>query len=401
MTGESILDYVKEHAVQHPRRIAIKVATAAGDGDGIQETITYSELYDRMQRCEPLPIPLLGDRWDGDFILCTTGTTGKRKEVIISQRAVIANSENLIEGHGYEADTTFIIAGPMDHLGCWSKIFPTLMVGGMLYIIKEGMKDVNALLRPMEKGNGRFATFLVPSSIRILMQQAESRLAQVSERIDFIEAGGAPLPLPDMLRLCELLPGTRLYNTYASTETGVISTYNYNDGRCLSGCLGRPLPHSNVVITPEGTIACQGDTLMSGYRGEPELTAQVMHDGTVFTADGGWIDDEGMLHITGRKDDIINVGGLKVAPQEVEEAALSCAAVSDCICISRQHPVLGEAPELLVVLSAGHELNKRELARHISQSVDRYKVPLYYTAVDEIKKTPNGKLDRKAYKHSM
>ena len=123
--------------------------------------------------------------------------------------------------------------------------------------------------------------------------------------------------------------------------------------------------------------------------------------GTVFTADGGWIDDEGMLHITGRKDDIINVGGLKVAPQEVEEAALSCAAVSDCICISRQHPVLGEAPELLVVLSAGHELNKRELARHISQSVDRYKVPLYYTAVDEIKKTPNGKLDRKAYKHSM
>lgn len=394
--GKSILDYVKSNAIQHPQRVAIKVVSAVKE----LEEITYSELYDKMQRCEPLPIPLLGNRWDGDFILYTTGTTGKRKEVIISQRAVMANSENLIEGHGYSPGITFIIAGPMDHLGCWSKIFPTLMVGGTLYIIKEGMKDVNELLRPMEENDGRrYATFLVPSNIRILLQQAESRLKQVGSSIDFIEAGGAPLPLPDMKRLCEVLPNTRLYNTYASTETGVISTYNYNDGRCMSGCLGKPLKHSNFLITIEGTIACQGATLMSGYRGEPELTAQVMYDDTVFTADGGWIDEERMLHITGRKDDIINVGGLKVAPQEVEEAAMSCQMVKDCICISHSHPVLGEAPELLVVLKEGAELNKRELALHISKSVERYKVPLYYTVVDKIEKTPNGKLNRKAYKN--
>lgn len=395
---KTILDYVKMHAEQNPDKVAVIVAPPAGAAEEGTAEITYAELYVRMQNREPLPMPLLGNSWDGDFVLYTTGTTGKRKGVIISQRAVMANSDNLIHGHGYAADTVFIIAGPMDHLGCWSKIFPTLIMGGTLYILTGGMKDVNELLRPMEVRKGRYALFLVPSSIRILLQQAAGRLAMVADRIDFIEAGGAPLPHPDMLRLCELLPDTRLYNTYASTETGVISTYNFNDGRCMSGCLGKALKNSKVFITPEGTIACQGDTLMSGYEGEPELTRQVMHDETVFTADGGWIDEEGMLHISGRKDDIINVGGLKVAPQVVEEAALSHPSVIDCICISHPHPVLGEAPELLVVLAEGCELDKRALARHISMTVERHEVPLYYAAVKEVKKTPNGKLDRKSYR---
>ena len=389
---KTFLEYIKEHADRQPERTAVIV------GGEERHTLTYATLYHRMLNREPLPMPLLGDSWDGSFTLYTTGTTGKQKGVIISQRAVIANSENLINGHGYTPDTTLIIAGPMDHLGCWSKIFPTLMMGGTLYIIKDGMKSVNQLLQPIEEGGSHFATFLVPSSIRILLTQAADRLPALTDRIDFIEAGGAPLPHPDMLRLCELLPNTRLYNTFASTETGVISTYNYNDGRCLSGCLGKPLMHSSFHITDEGTIACQGDTLMSGYKDEPEMTAQVMRDGTVYTADGGWIDDEGMLHITGRKDDIINVGGLKVAPQEVEEAALSHPAVRECICISHTHPILGEAPELIIVLNYGHKLNKRDIATHISKTLERYKVPLYYNTAEEIKKTPNGKLDRKAYR---
>ncbi len=393
----TILDYIQRHATTAPQRNAIILCAS----DGSRQTISYASLLNSMKCCEPLPIPLLGSRWDGDFTLYTTGSTGRPKGVVISQRAVICNSENLIEGHGYTHDTRFVIAGPMDHLGCWSKLFPTLMMGGMLYIMSDGMKDINAILDTIEdEGSGGFALFMVPSAIRIMLTQAADRLSKLSNRIDFIEAGGAPLPRPDMLRLCDLMPHTRLYNTYASTETGVVCTYNYNDGRCLSGCLGRPLKHSRVFITSEGTIACQGETLMSRYEGEPELTAAVMREGTFYTADGGWIDDEGMLHITGRTDDIINVGGFKLAPQEVEEAALSHPSVRDCICVSHEHAVLGEAPELLLVLDDGQEFDKRGLARHIAAQVERYKVPLYYTVTDEIRKTPNGKLDRKAYRRN-
>lgn len=389
----TITQHVRHHADLQPCKPAIITSHGL--------TLTYHELYQHMTVCAPLPIPLLGSSWDGDFILRTTGTTGKSKEVVISQRAVLANSENLIEGHGYTERTFFIVTGPLDHLGCWSKIFPTLMTGGTLYIMDDGMKHLDSFFQAFTVSDSvRHATFLVPSSIRILLMHAADRLQSLSAKLDFIESGGAPLPQPDMLRLCSLLPHTRLYNTYASTETGVCTTYNYNDGRCLSGCLGKPLRHSSVFITPEGTIACKGSTLMSGYRGDPEQTAAVMHDGAFYTADGGWIDDEGMLHIEGRRDDIINTGGLKVAPQEVEEVALSFPGISECICTSRPHPILGAAPALLVVPAPGHTLDKRALARHIAATLERYKVPLHYETVASIAKTPNGKPDRKAYRNS-
>ena len=110
------------------------------------------------------------------------------------------------------------------------------------------------------------------------------------------------------------------------------------------------------------------------------------------------IDSEGMLHIEGRTDDIINTGGFKVAPPEVEEAALCHESVGDCICISRPHPILGEALELLVIVKEGHTLDKRQLAQHLANRLEKYKVPIYYKEVLSIERTSNGKLNRKTYR---
>ena len=163
----TILDYVHRWAEECPD----KPAVISRDG-----VIAYRELYDRMKiqpPCPPrgsslysnepsrensqredvskklplggwggsLPIPLLGESWESDFCLYTTGTTGKSKGVVISQKAVIANSENLIAGQGFSHDLVFVIAGNMEHLGCWSKIFPVLMLGATIYIIEDGMKQ--------------------------------------------------------------------------------------------------------------------------------------------------------------------------------------------------------------------------------------------------------------------
>jgi acyl-CoA synthetase (AMP-forming)/AMP-acid ligase II len=400
----TILDYVHRWADECPDKPAII------SRDGV---IAYRELYERMKIQLPLggrggclPIPLLGESWESDFCLYTTGTTGKSKGVVISQKAVISNSENLIAGQGFTHDLVFIIAGSMEHLGCWSKIFPVLMLGATIYVIEDGMKDIdgffNAFELPLEKyalpANTKFATFLVPSNIRILLQFASDRLEAIADRIDFLETGAAPMPHSDMLTLCKILPNTRLYNTYASTETGIVSTYNYNDGECIAGCLGHALPHSQFLITPEGRIACKGDTLMTGYKDEPELTLTVLHDDTLFTADNGYIDEQGRLHILGRDDDTINTGGFKVAPSEVEDVALSMPDIEDCICISQPHPVLGNALALLVVLKNGAKLDKRAIALHLSTKLKRYQIPLTYKEVDKIQRTFNGKLNRKYYK---
>ena len=339
-------------------------------------------------------------------ILYTTGTTGQSKGVMVSHRALIADAENLIAGQGFSHDLVFIINGPLNHIGSLSKIWPCIILGATILII-EGMKDLNAFFRALDtppssfllppSSKLKFATFFVPATIRMILQFAPDRLASYAHKLDFIESGAAPLPQTDMQRLCELLPHTRLYNTYASTETGIIATYNYNDGRCMANCLGRPMPHSKILITLDGLIACQGDTLMSGYVGDPELTATVLHDDTVFTSDVGILDEEGMLHLSGRASDVINVGGFKVSPIEVEEAAMASPMVSDCICISASHPVTGRALKLLVVTPPGQKLDKRTLARYLADRLEPYKVPMLYEQVDTIARTYNGKLDRKFY----
>ena len=330
-------------------------------------------------------------------VLYTTGTTGRSKGVMISHSAILADAENLCEAQGFCHETVFVVSGPMNHIGSLSKLYPVILQGATLLILK-GMKDLNAFFQAFEYPEGRFATFLVPASIRILLTFSSKQLAQYADKIDFIETGAAPMAHSDMQQLCRLLPRTRLYNTYASTETGIIATYNFNDGRCLEKCLGHPMKNSSFHITPQGRIACEGKTLMSGYTGNEELTRQVLRDGVIYTADCGRIDDEGMLRLLGREDDVINTAGYKVDPSEVEDVASSLAGIADCICIAAPHPVLGTVPKLLVVMKEGGELDKKLVAEHIGSRLEAYKVPVYYEQVDSVRRTFNGKLDRKSYR---
>jgi len=341
-------------------------------------------------------------------VLYTTGTTGRPKGVMVSHRAILADAENLIAGQGFAGDLNFVVCGPLNHIGSLSKVYPIMMLGATLIIV-DGLKDLNAFFSAFSTANttaragaaslsARFATFLVPASIRILLQLAPDRLAALSDCLDFIETGAAAMTQADMDALCRLLPGTRLYNTYASTETGIICTHDFNSREPRPGCLGRPMPHSGVFITTSGHIACTGDTLMTGYLGEPERTAQVLRDGVLYTSDLGTIDADGCLHLRGREDDVINVGGFKVAPTEVENAAMSHPSVADCLCTAVDHQITGKALKLLVVVAQGATLDKRSLAQHLKKRLEAFKVPLLYESVESIKRTFNGKPDRKAYR---
>lgn len=445
----SIEAYLEQDAQRYPDKVAL--ISSAG-------SITYSQLWQQvLQRADGLPrrqfipfrasqtadfliqyfaihlagsvaVPLERDIPEGRYqsvcqylarsevpdgaadVLFTTGTTGRPKGVVISHSAIVADAENLIEGQRYSSRLTFVVHGPLSHIGSLSKVWPVILKGATLHIL-DGLRDADAFFRAFS-GEGRYATFFVPANIRYLLSFDSCRFASLADRLDFIESGGAPLAHADMLRLCQMLPRTRLYNTYASTETGIVATYNFNlnselpapvrggdrGGVCgPADCLGRPMRHSRVVITPDGLIACQGDTLMSGYVGAPDLTVSVLCGQTVYTSDRGWLDGQGRLHIGGRADDIINVGGYKVAPTEVEDAALAIPGIKDCICISAPHPIMGRALKLLVVMADGTAFSKRVIARSLAATLEPYKVPLLYEQVSSVARTYNGKLDRRHY----
>lgn len=329
--------------------------------------------------------PLVSD------ILFTTGSTSRPKGVLLSWDAVLADAENLIEAHGYRHGLTFVVCGPIHHFGCWSKVLPTLKVGATLCLL-EGLKDVDALMEALSSVP-KTATFLVPSAIRMLMQLNRSRLGEIAAHIDFIETGAAPIATSDMEELRTLLPHTRLYNTYASTETGVVCTYPFHQGPLLpQGCVGPTMRHARIHLDDEQHIVVRGQMIMSGYLHDPTCPDEIC------TSDIGSIDAQGNLYITGRDSEFINVGGLKVAPAEVEDTVMSLPEVADCICVPVAHPLMGQIPKLLVVMKPGCDFNKRALINFLKQHLETYKIPLQYEEIAEVRKTFNGKKDRKSYR---
>ena len=271
---------------------------------------------------------------------------------------------------------------------------PTLLVGGTLCLL-DGLKDTEALFDALGSAP-RTATFLVPSAIRMLMQLSSRRLQSLADNIDFIETGAAPIATSDMEQLRQLLPHTRLYNTYASTETGVVCTYPFHQQTPLPGCVGPAMRHAHVRLDDEGHIVVTGRMIMSGYLHDAQCPAEIV------TTDIGRLDpDTGYLFITGRDSDFINVGGLKVAPAEVEDAAMSLPGVQDCICVAHPHAIMGQVPRLLVVMQPGVVFNRKSLILHLKSRLESYKIPLLYEEVAEVRKTFNGKKDRKAYKLSI
>ena len=380
-SADFIIDYFAVH-------LAGKVAVPV-EADADNHRMEVVRL--RMESCR------LPD--DAADVLFTTGTTGKSKGVVVSQRAIVANAENLVGAQGFSGELTFVVAGPLNHIGSLSKVYPVMMVGATL-VITEGLKDVNAFFEAFDGGGSRYATFLVPASLRMLMSLSARQLGQLSEKIEFVETGAAPMSQSDMERLHALLPGSRLYNTYASTETGIIATHDYNSGKCVAGCLGRAMKNSSFRIDSDGKVVCSGATLMSGYADDVDATALIMRGGEIHTNDCGFVDADGMLNLRGRDGDVINVGGYKIAPEEVEDAAMSIPEVRDCVCVAVPNPIMGNMLKLLVVEADGCTLDKRAVARQLAARLPREKVPMLYAVVPAVNRTFNGKIDRKSYRKS-
>lgn len=357
----------------------------------LEAEMPYDAFNSLQQKLEKVHTPD-----DVAVVLFTTGTTGKSKGVMISHSAIENSALNLIHGQKYDADTTFIISGPLNHIGSLSKIWPVVINGGSLYIF-TGLKSMDEFFNALDYLTPKVATFMVPAGLRMMMQFGAQRLSSYKDKIDFIETGAAPMAKSDMQNLCKLLPNTRLYNTYASTETGIVATYEYSRYGCVEGCLGSPLPNSKIIIETDGRITVSGKTIMSGYIGDEELSNTILRDGTIYTSDNGYIDADGRLHLTGRNDDVINVGGYKVAPSEIENHVLAIKGITDCICIPATHPILGYSLKLLYTCNHDCTVTGKDIATYLSTRVERYKIPQSYVKVDSIQRTYNGKLNRKYY----
>lgn len=339
-------------------------------------------------------------------MIFTTGTTGKSKGVLMSHRHISWYAYSIAKNLEMKKNNRFLLTTPLNHAGGLRRTHLSLANGCcMVYI--DGMSDLEKYFDYINK-YGVTSLYLPPVAIRILLTKTGNELGRYKNCIDFVYSSSSSLPIGDCKELAKLLPLSRLYNAYEASETPGVSMYDYNSEAVVdNNCLGNANDGVEIKILDEngvffdennkkGQICIKSKMNMKEYFGEKELTCSVLKDGWFISNDLGYIDNKGRLYFCGRIGDVINIGGYKIAPTDVEETALLSGIISECICIEDYDEYQVPYLKLLVVAKDGFD--SRKLISLLCEKLEPYKIPRKVEIVESINKTFNGKINRKYYR---
>lgn len=333
-------------------------------------------------------------------VLFTTGTTGTAKGVMQTHRNILAFARGRNAAVGASSSDRVLIPLPLNHGFALGRLRATMLAGGTVILSERFLPG--DVLGAFER-SGANALCCVPAGLAALFRLSGDALGAHAVRLNYLETATAPLTDDLRERLTALFPNTRLFNSYGLTET--TSTIAFADLRTAAGgraSVGRPVPGVELKLV-DGRVHVRGEHVMKGYYDDAALTRAVLDGGWLATTDLGTIDADGSLYLTGRLDELINVGGLKVAPLEVEDALKKHPGVSDCACVGIDDPsgVSGQAVKAYLIAAAGAPRPApEELAAYLRRSLESYKIPLQFAWVTALPRTPLGKLQRARLKDS-
>lgn len=322
-------------------------------------------------------------------VVGTSGSTGSPKLAMLGAAALTASARA----------THTRLGGP----GQWLLTLPAGHVAGVQVLLRSLDADTEPVATDLAHGftPGAFAastarldarhrhyTALVPTQLARVLDDPDA--ARALATFDAVLVGGAATPPP--LRRRAEAAGVRVVTTYGMSETAGGCVY---DGRALAG--------TRVRVDDAGRVHLGGATLAHGYLGRPDLTFAafaVDPDGSRWfrTDDAGRLDDDGVLHVEGRLDDVVVTGGMKVAPRVVEEAALEhVPGVGEAVVVGVPDPEWGQAVSLLVVPAPGaRPLTLAEVRDHLRGHVPDHALPRRVTSAPSVPLRGPGKPDRGA-----
>jgi long-chain acyl-CoA synthetase len=200
--------------------------------------------------------------------------------------------------------------------------------------------------------------------------------------------------------------GVPVRQLYGCTEAGSVSINLDEQPEKTWNSVGVPMKNVEIKIIddegkelPNGTsgeVAIASSALTTGYHNLPELNQQAFRDGKFFTGDLGMIDEEGRLYITGRKKILIDTGGRKVDPIEIEDVLVSHSKVKEAVVVGVKGPFAGEIVKAVIVLKNAQDCPEQEITSYCKERLAEFKVPKIIEFRDEIPKSPLGKILRKA-----
>ena len=354
-----------------------------------------------------LPLPVV-DAHDPVMIQYTSGTTGKPKGAMLTHAGVVNNARFSALRAGLPDDGT--------DGGVWLNPLPLFHTGGCVFNALGSMatRGRHVLMPAWDPGQAlelierERVTFLcaVPTILIGMIDHPDFGSRDHSS-LRYVLSGGTTIP-PDLVRRFESTLDIDYTMVFGQTEAGptVCMTFPDDTPEDKSGTIGVPLPHTEVkIVDPDtgataafdtpGEICTRGYGRMLGYFELPEETATAIdQDGWLHTGDLGQLDARGYLQITGRLKDIIRRGGETVSPRAIEDLLFSQPGVGEVAVVGVPDERYGEQVAAFVLPAADAAPDVEALRAVTAEHLARYKVPAYWVVVDEIPRTPSGKVQK-------
>jgi acyl-CoA synthetase (AMP-forming)/AMP-acid ligase II len=336
------------------------------------------------------------------LILHTSGTTSRPKIVPLSQANVCASACNVRDTLKLQPHDSGLNIMPLFHIhGLIAGLLAPLAAGSRVY----ASPGFNALkfFGWMTEARPTWYTAVPTMHQTILARAAQHREIIAAHPLRFLRSSSSSIA-PQVIRALEAVFNAPLIESYGMTEAAHQMASNPLPPRVRKpGCVGVAAgPEVAIMdgdgnLLPPGTageIVIRGPNVTAGYENNPQANAEAFTAGWFRTGDQGVMDAEGYLSITGRLKEIINRGGEKISPREVDEVLMDHPAVAQVVTFAMPHDKLGEDVAAAVVLKEGASASEKELRAFVGDRLADFKVPRRIVLLDEIPKGATGKLQR-------
>jgi fatty-acyl-CoA synthase len=354
------------------------------------------------------PVRVVRGDEDAQVIKFSGGSTGKPKPVVQSQRCVNAQADGLRDVFEFHADDVNLIAAPLTH-GASCFVLPILEVGGRHVLIESAKPD--AMFDAIE-AHGVTTIYAPPTLLYSMIEHPRAAHANLNS-LHHVIYSAAPMP-PQRIRDCQRVLGPVIETAYGQVEAPQIISAMRADELLLQQNLlsvGRPSAVVTVAIVDDngamlpsgevGEIVVSGPLVMTGYLDRADETARTMVDGWLHTGDLGMLDDRGYLFIRGRLREVINTGGFKVYPADVEAVLVRHPAVEECAVFGMDDAKWGEAVSAAVMLRAGAIASPEQLILWVKSELGSVRAPKRVWFVDQLERNAAGKVSRGAVRAAM
>ncbi|MDG2377269.1 MAG: acyl--CoA ligase, partial [Woeseiaceae bacterium] len=340
---------------------------------------------------------------DTALVLHTSGTTSHPKIVPLSHANVCASAANIQETLCLDTDDICLNVMPLFHIhGLMAAILATLGKGSSVWC-STGF-DALRFFSWLQEANPTWYT-AVPTMHQAILARAKRNADIVAgTRLRFIRSSSSSLPT-QVLHELEDTFGVPVVEAYAMTEASHQMTCNQLPPGMRKpgtvGCAAGPevavmhVTKSELLAKGEtGEVVIRGENVTIGYENNPDANAACFVDGWFRTGDQGVMDEDGYLTITGRLKEIINRGGEKISPREVDDVLMDHSAVQQVVTFAMPHKSLGEEVAAVVVLREGESADEASIRSFAAERLASFKVPRKVLIMDDIPKGATGKLQR-------